>query len=236
MPLIPRFKRPPPTAAAGAAVQAVQAVQLASPLSGDDSGGGWRALPWCALGAVGGLLWHLQQMPLNPPWLDATLLLVAVLGGLTLGWARLWHRSTSRNTSRSTARGWTPWALGAAMLLMAVLTMALCGLRAQARLADRLDPALEGRDLRVVGVVASMPQAGDTGVRFRFQVESARFPSAARRGTPAPQSMRGTVYKIRPRAWPSEVAASMQSICGVSAFLDTGAPSVMVATTSSMSK
>jgi competence protein ComEC len=41
------------------------------------------------------------------------------------------------------------------------------------RLADRLSPALEGRDLEVVGVVASLPAATDRGVRFEFEVESA---------------------------------------------------------------
>jgi competence protein ComEC len=41
------------------------------------------------------------------------------------------------------------------------------------RLADRLSPALEGRDLEVVGVVASLPAAMDRGVRFEFEVESA---------------------------------------------------------------
>jgi competence protein ComEC len=41
------------------------------------------------------------------------------------------------------------------------------------RLADRLSPALEGRDLEVVGVVAGLPAATDRSVRFEFEVESA---------------------------------------------------------------
>jgi competence protein ComEC len=44
---------------------------------------------------------------------------------------------------------------------------------AQLRLAERLAPQLEGRDLEVVGVVASLPAATDRGLRFRFDLESA---------------------------------------------------------------
>ena len=42
---------------------------------------------------------------------------------------------------------------------------------AEWRLADRLAPQWEGRDLRVTGVVASLPQAFERGVRFDFEVE-----------------------------------------------------------------
>jgi competence protein ComEC len=44
--------------------------------------------------------------------------------------------------------------------------------RAHARLADRLDPLLEGRDVVVTGVVAGLPQAFERGVRFDFDVEA----------------------------------------------------------------
>src|SRR6266705_3403244 len=43
---------------------------------------------------------------------------------------------------------------------------------ARERLSDRLDPALEGRDLVLTGVVAGLPQALERGVRFDFDVES----------------------------------------------------------------
>src|SRR5712692_5885276 len=49
------------------------------------------------------------------------------------------------------------------------------------RMMDRLAPELEGRDLDVVGVVASLPAIGDRGLRFEFDVESveggARLPA-----------------------------------------------------------
>ncbi len=40
------------------------------------------------------------------------------------------------------------------------------------RMADRLAPGLEGRDLDVVGVVAGLPAVSDRSVRFEFEVES----------------------------------------------------------------
>jgi len=42
------------------------------------------------------------------------------------------------------------------------------------RMADRLAPELEGIDIAVVGVVASLPALGERSVRFEFDVESAR--------------------------------------------------------------
>ncbi|HEX7054040.1 MAG TPA: DNA internalization-related competence protein ComEC/Rec2 [Burkholderiales bacterium] len=47
---------------------------------------------------------------------------------------------------------------------------------AQWRLDERLAPALEGRDLAVVGVVAGLPAATERGVRFDFEVESGDAP------------------------------------------------------------
>ena len=44
---------------------------------------------------------------------------------------------------------------------------------AQVRIAERIDAALEGRDLAVTGVVASLPQPFERGVRFEFDVEQA---------------------------------------------------------------
>lgn len=60
------------------------------------------------------------------------------------------------------------------------------GGRALAYLADALDPALEGQDIRVVGVVAQMPQRNETGVRFRFDVDEVRW-AAGPSGLPPPQ-------------------------------------------------
>ena len=63
--------------------------------------------------------------------------------------------------------------MGLALMAFALLGFGATGLRANAYLADALDPALEGRDLRVTGVVANLPQRSEAGLRFRFEVESA---------------------------------------------------------------
>jgi competence protein ComEC len=60
---------------------------------------------------------------------------------------------------------------------LAVMAAALAGFAwaaalGQARLADALPEANEGRDIRVTGVVAGLPQAYENGVRFDFAVES----------------------------------------------------------------
>ncbi|MGH8675732.1 MAG: DUF4131 domain-containing protein, partial [Burkholderiales bacterium] len=44
---------------------------------------------------------------------------------------------------------------------------------AHLRVADRLAPELEGRDLEIVGVVAGLPAVSERGVRFEFDVEGA---------------------------------------------------------------
>lgn len=62
--------------------------------------------------------------------------------------------------------------LGAAF---AVLAFASTGWRAQAFGSQALDPALEGRDMAVTGVVAAMPQHFEGGVRFQLDLESANL-------------------------------------------------------------
>ncbi len=77
----------------------------------------------------------------------------------------------------ASALRWRQWPLAAPGIVLgaAVAMFALCGVRAAAFQAQALDAALEGRDLRVQGVVAAMPQVGDAGQRFRFEVETARL-------------------------------------------------------------
>ena len=91
---------------------------------------------------------------------------------------------------------------GAMLLLMWVVGMSagagFVGLRAVAYQARALDPTLEGRDLRVTGVVAKMPQHGETGTRFRLDVESMEWVSTDAGKAPT------TVSRVPPRlalAW-----------------------------------
>jgi competence protein ComEC len=55
----------------------------------------------------------------------------------------------------------------------ALLAFSLCGLRAIAFGQQGMAAALEGRDIAVIGVIAAMPQRNETGLRFRFEAESA---------------------------------------------------------------
>ena len=65
------------------------------------------------------------------------------------------------------------WRQIVAVVALCLLGFGVTGLRATVYLADTLDPALEGRDLRVTGVVANLPQRNESGLRFRLEVESA---------------------------------------------------------------
>ncbi len=54
-----------------------------------------------------------------------------------------------------------------------LLAFGMTGGQASMRMAHALPAELEGRDLEVIGVVASLPQRGPNGLRFRFEIEQA---------------------------------------------------------------
>ncbi|MDP9909833.1 competence protein ComEC [Variovorax boronicumulans] len=60
----------------------------------------------------------------------------------------------------------------------------LAGWRATAYAQGALEPQLEGRDLRLTGVVSQMPQHSEIGTRFRFDVEAAQWAEASRGDAP----------------------------------------------------
>lgn len=107
----------------------------------------------CGVAAVGGNAWQLQQAALWPLPAYAAL---GVAAGLVL---LLSLRLPAWRMALPLA------ALGAGL--------ALAGARASDRLAQALPTELEGRDLVATGVVATLPQAGPSGLRFVFDVESA---------------------------------------------------------------
>ena len=125
----------------------------------------WR-VPACLVGVVLGAALQLQQPGL---WRGAVygvcLVLACVLGG-----GAWWVGSRLRWRTPAT----TALALGAAALAM----FAVCGLRAAAFAGQGLAPALEGRDIRVTGVIAAMPQSNEAGTRIRMQVETAMLDGA----------------------------------------------------------
>ncbi len=60
-------------------------------------------------------------------------------------------------------------------LAFAALGLGLTGWRATAFMAQALAGDMEGRDVLLTGVVAAMPQRNESGLRFRFEVESALY-------------------------------------------------------------
>jgi len=116
-----------------------------------------------ALAWIAGVALHLQQPTLWP--LPACVAAV-VFGALGLAVAWRWRR-----------------AFVVAWLGVALLAFGASGWRASLRLADALPAALEGQDVSVVGMITNLPQRSASGLRFRFEVESA---SAQGRPVPLP--------------------------------------------------
>jgi len=139
-------------------------------------GCGWTGFALMA-GSVAGAALQLQQAALWHGSIYAALLVLAAGGGCLLVWRR------------ASGCGWRMIAL--ALLSGALAGAGLAGSRAVAHASDALDPALDGRDLIVEGRVAQMPQRHAGGVRFAFELESARWlvaqPGDATRVQPAPR-------------------------------------------------
>lgn len=112
---------------------------------------GWRMV--IAVGAwLGGTAIQLQRAELLSPGVALAVCIAALLGALQL------------------RRRLIP-----CTLLLAAAAFGLTEARAGWRLADALPTALEGQDLQLTGVVASLPRPGLLGTRFEFEVEAARL-------------------------------------------------------------
>jgi competence protein ComEC len=114
-----------------------------------------------ALAWIAGVAAHLQLRSLGS---TGVMLGLTVLGAMGLVFAWRWPRAS---------------VIGLACA--ALLGFGASGWRANARLADALPEALEGRDLIVTGVVASLPQRSASGLRFRFEVDAATLDGQAAR-------------------------------------------------------
>ena len=64
------------------------------------------------------------------------------------------------------------------LLAAALAAFGTTGWRATMMLAERLTPALEGRDVLLTGTVSRMPQKSEAGWRFRFDVQQAQLDGA----------------------------------------------------------
>jgi competence protein ComEC len=127
------------------------------PLAGQASAGLW--LPGCT-GLVIGTAAQLQQGQL---WAVAVYVALVVAGATAMV-------ITLRD------RRWLPRSRQLAMVAgVAVLVYGTCGARAHLYLANTLDPALEGRDIVVVGTLVAMPQPGELATRLRLDVQSAQL-------------------------------------------------------------
>src|SRR5665647_1852371 len=115
------------------------------------------------LGFVLGSALQLQQAVLLPWQFYAGLMLLAVLPGLL---------AAVKSIAIS-------WRMLLVVLAFGLLTYALTGLRASVFFNNAMDPALEGRDLVVSGVIVAMPQRNEAGLRFRFELESAQLDGQA---------------------------------------------------------
>ena len=122
------------------------------------------AMPWSILlfGLVAGVSLQLQQASLYEGAIYALAMFAAAIG-LVLLLALCQKRLSSVLFGIF------------AFLICAVLTFGLTGLRAGVFQKTAIGPTLEGKDILVVGQVAAMPQFGEDGLRFRFDVESARL-------------------------------------------------------------
>lgn len=120
-------------------------------MGGDNSG---LRLALMALAWLCGTAWHLGLAELPPDAVHAACMaggIAAVAVGIR------WRRARA-----------------SLLLGVALLAFGVAGQRASMLIGERLDGALEGVDLRVTGVVASLPQRSAGGQRFVFEVEEAR--------------------------------------------------------------
>jgi competence protein ComEC len=109
-------------------------------------------------------VWLLQRQARLPDAVALAAIGAAVAG--SVAFVRT-TRAAMNPTLRMLALRWGAWV--AAFGLLGYLWAALW---AHGRLADRLDPAWEGRDIEITGVIAGLPEPFESGVRFEFDVES----------------------------------------------------------------
>ena len=118
-----------------------------------------KTLPWCLAAWLLGTAIQLQQASL---W---SLSLVLTVGGLACSVGVILRLLRAKNTH------FTNCLMGA--LISFGLALSLVNARCLWQAQHRLNPMIEGKELMLTGIIASLPQQSSSGVRFRFQVQSA---------------------------------------------------------------
>ena len=118
------------------------------------------------LGVLIGTALQLQQAQL---WSAAQYAMGAACAALLLGVAARLRNALLNGRVVGLVRVW--------LVLTGLAAAAFCGvgLRASHYASTALSPVLEGRDIAVTGVVASLPQAVEQGTRFVLRVDSAQL-------------------------------------------------------------
>ncbi|MDR0701029.1 MAG: ComEC/Rec2 family competence protein, partial [Azoarcus sp.] len=114
------------------------------------------------LGIFAGI-WLLQVSADLPPWAGHGWIVAA----LALGALAVCGRASGKRRAADVAR--VAWVSGLAAAILA--GYAYAAWRADSRLGDALDEALEGRDVQITGNVASLPRDSGDAVRFEFKSE-----------------------------------------------------------------
>nr|WP_315480049.1 ComEC/Rec2 family competence protein [uncultured Rhodoferax sp.] len=117
------------------------------------------------LGWVLGAAWQLQQPALWPLWAYMPFVLLAPV---------VYAQEAPEKIAKIIPRP-IPFGLAPALVLLAGMALGWgsTGVRAVLFASTALAPALEGRDLRVTGVVEGLPQSTEAGLRFTLRVEQA---------------------------------------------------------------
>ncbi|OYQ40950.1 DNA internalization-related competence protein ComEC/Rec2 [Rhodoferax sp. TH121] len=123
------------------------------------------------LGGVLGAAWQLHQPALWSLWVYVSFVLLALV---------LYARAAPEKIAIFT-RKTVPFWLASVLVLLAGMALGwgVTGARAVVFASTALAPALEGRDLRVTGVVEGLPQSTEAGLRFTLRVEQAMLDGQA---------------------------------------------------------
>ncbi len=164
----------------------------------------WRRTPFGPLPpllgfSLGALTFHLQGRLWPPAVLWALALAGAglLLLGSGLGAALAKVRWPAAGTVPSHVVGLPAWERRLHTGFLAAVLFGLCwaGLQAARGVDSRLDPALEGRPLRLHGWVSAMPSRFEQGWRYRFWVQACEDPDC-----PVGQTLRLNAYAQQGRS------------------------------------